>query len=331
MAAPVITDSVIAGAAGTDTVTTGNVVVGGSNRALYVFVGNSDGTPKTVSSVTWNVASPESLTQIHDTTTANFQRVEVWRLIAPTAGTDNVTVTLSGSTTAAIVVVVAVEDIDQSTPNGTVVKATGTGSADSSVAVGSAVGKRALDFIYRFSNDLDVGADQTELENVFQTEASAASSHEAGAATNTFTWGIGGSGTVSNWEWTGVALSLNEVGGGGSSSTTVTPTTGGVVLVGQIPSMNPFTNVRIREVLINNAGSPVANKTGIHLKVWYGGRAAGAPDLSYSDKTTDGDGTTSWSLATGSLVYNQAIFYVADDGGASLSQYTCARMVPTYT
>jgi hypothetical protein len=217
MAAPVITDSVLAGAGGTNTVTTGNLVVGGSNRVLYVFVGNSDGTPQTVSTVTWNVASPESLTQIHDTTTANFQRVEVWRLIAPTAATDNVTVTLSGSTTALIVIAVAVEDIDQATPNAAVVKATGTGSADSSVAVSSATGKLALDFLYRFSATLNVGAGQTQLENAFQTEAAAASSTEAGAATNTFTWDIGGSGTVSNWEWTAVALSLNEVSAGGAT------------------------------------------------------------------------------------------------------------------
>jgi hypothetical protein len=65
--------------------------------------------------------------------------------------------------------------------------------------------------------------------------------------------------------------------------------------------MNPFTNVRIREVLINEAGSPVANQTGIHLLVWYSGFPAGAADLSYSNMTTDPTGTTSWSLATGTL------------------------------
>lgn len=116
-----------------------------------------------------------------------------------------------------------------------------------------------------------------------------------------------------------------------SSESTISPLRGELLMVGQIPGVNSFTNVRIREVLINNAGSPVGGKTGIHLKVWYAGRAVGAPDLSLSDMTTDADGTTSWSIATGSLVLNQAIFYVADDGGASLSQYTCARMIPTYT
>lgn len=217
MAAPVVSDSVAASAAGTNTVTTGNLVIGGSNRVLYVFVGNSDGTPQTVSSVTWNVASPEGLTQVHDTGTTNFIRVEVWRKIAPTAATDNVTVTLAGSTTAVVVVAVAVEDIDQATPNGTIVNTTGTGSGDSSLAVSSAVGKLALDFLYRLTDNASVGAGQTQLESLFQTEGNGSSSTEAGAATNTFTWGIGGGGTVSNWEWTAVAMSLNEVSAGGAT------------------------------------------------------------------------------------------------------------------
>ena len=118
---------------------------------------------------------------------------------------------------------------------------------------------------------------------------------------------------------------------GGGSSTTVTPTTGSAIAAGRQPSANSFTNVRIREVLINEAGSPVGNQTGIHLVVWYGGAPAGVPDLSYSNMTTDANGTTSWSIATGSLLYNQGVFYVAHDGHASMSVYTCARMVPTYS
>jgi len=219
MAAPVISDSVIAGAAGTNTVTTGNLVVGGSNRCIYVFVGNSDGTPKAVSTVTWNVASPESFTKIHDTGTSSFQLVEVWRLIAPSAATDNITVTLAGSTTALIVVAVAVEDIDQTVPNGTIVddqQEPGTDSA-ASINVSSAAGKLILDFIYRFADALNVGAGQTQLENAFQTEAQAASSTEAGAASVTMSWTSLGAGTQFQWAWSMVGLSLNEVSAGGAT------------------------------------------------------------------------------------------------------------------
>jgi hypothetical protein len=129
---------------------------------------------------------------------------------------------------------------------------------------------------------------------------------------------------TTDWEdWSGGDLS--------ATTGTATPTTGAVTIAGNQPSINPFTNVRIREVLINEAGSPVANQTGIHLVVWYGSIPTGAPDLSYSNMTTDPNGTTSWSLATGTLVYNQRIFYVAHDGHASLSVYTCAQMMPTYS
>lgn len=117
----------------------------------------------------------------------------------------------------------------------------------------------------------------------------------------------------------------------GGSSTTITPSVGSALIQGRAPSANPFTNVRIREVFINEAGSPVSNKTGLQLLVWYAGNPVGAPDLSYSNVTTDLAGTMSWSLATGTLIYNQQIFYVSTDGGASLSMYTCARMTPTYS
>jgi hypothetical protein len=117
----------------------------------------------------------------------------------------------------------------------------------------------------------------------------------------------------------------------GAATATATPGVGAVTASGLAPTSNAFTNVRIREVLINEAGSPVANQTGIHLVVWYNGFPIGAPDLSYSNMTTDPTGTTSWSLATGTLIYNQRIFYVAHDGHASLSVYTCAQMQPTYT
>lgn len=126
------------------------------------------------------------------------------------------------------------------------------------------------------------------------------------------------------------ALEIKADAGGGSSAT-AEPSQGTLTLSGLAPTTNAFTNVRIREVLINEAGSPVGNQTGMHLIVWYGGAPSGSPDLSYSDMTTDANGTTSWSIATGSLQYNQGIFFVAHDGHTSMSVYTCARMVPTYS
>lgn len=112
---------------------------------------------------------------------------------------------------------------------------------------------------------------------------------------------------------------------------TALPGVGGLSVTGLAPTPNAFTGVHISEVLINEAGSPVSGRTGIHLMVWYSGFPVGAADLSYTDMTTDANGTASWSLATGSLMYGQRIFYVAHDGHTSLSTFTCAQMRPTYS
>lgn len=118
--------------------------------------------------------------------------------------------------------------------------------------------------------------------------------------------------------------------GAASGPTTLQPAQATLTLAGRAATINNFTTVTIREVMVNEAGSPVANRTGMSLLVWYAGSPSGAPDLSYSALTTDANGTASWSLAPGTLTFGQNIFYVATDGGASLSMYTCARMVPTY-
>lgn len=118
---------------------------------------------------------------------------------------------------------------------------------------------------------------------------------------------------------------------GGGSTGTATPGVGLVTVLGQQPSVNSFTNVRYSEVLINAAGSPVSNRTGLRFTVWYSGQCAGAPDLSYSDMTTGAAGTASYSLASGSLVLGQKVFGVITDGGTSLSSYTCGLLTLNYS
>ena len=120
-----------------------------------------------------------------------------------------------------------------------------------------------------------------------------------------------------------------EGGNLAGSSTTVTPTTGSVVVQGRAPTTSAFTNVRIRDVLVNESGQPVGGAANITLLVWYSGRFGGAPDVSLNGFTTDAAGTASWSIPTGSLAYNQPIAYVAQDS-LSFSNYTCARMIPAY-
>lgn len=127
--------------------------------------------------------------------------------------------------------------------------------------------------------------------------------------------------------WGMVALEIVDSAGG--SSVTKTPTTGNLSLGGLAVLTSAFQFVRIREVLINESGQPIASATNLHLAVWYSGICRGAPDVSLNAQTTDANGTTSWSISTGSLVNGQTIFYVAQDS-LSFSNYTAARMIPSY-
>lgn len=113
------------------------------------------------------------------------------------------------------------------------------------------------------------------------------------------------------------------------AGTTVTPAPASLTLNGRTPATSAFQNVRIRDVLVNESGQAVANAANITLLVWYGGVARGAPDVSLNGQTTDANGSASWSIPTGSLAFNQHIFYVAQDS-VSFSNYTCARMTPSY-
>lgn len=115
-----------------------------------------------------------------------------------------------------------------------------------------------------------------------------------------------------------------------TAGTTVSPSPATITVNGRAATTSAFTNVRIREVLVNNSGQPVGGAANLSLLVWYGGRPIGAPDVSLNGLTTDAAGTTSWSIATGALSYNQSIFYLACGSDSSLSAWTCARMTPSY-
>lgn len=115
-----------------------------------------------------------------------------------------------------------------------------------------------------------------------------------------------------------------------SSAATATPGVGAVTLNGRLPTTSNFSNVRIRDVLVSESGQLVANLSGADLLVWYAGYPIGAPDVSLANMTSDSEGTISWSIPTGTLAFNQAIFYVATSGDTSPSAYTCARVTPSY-
>lgn len=222
MAAPTITDSVIATGTGTS-VTTGNLTIA-SGDVLYVDVLLSDGSPGGMTSVT-SSGGGGALSSIADSTAVqSFLRCHIWRSTSPTAGTVTITATPAASTGEIAVIAVSVAGVDSGTPNGTVVFADGNGTADAaSGSVSSGTDALVLDFHGRFLDgtaSMTAGGAQTILEQAnYNAILSAGASTEAGAATVVTDWTRGGQGTISNWQWVIGALSINGATGGSATLT----------------------------------------------------------------------------------------------------------------
>lgn len=222
MAAPTITDSVIATGTGTS-VTTGNLTIA-SGDVLYVGVILSDGSPGGMTSVT-SSGGGGALSSIADSTVVqSFLRLHIWRSTSPTAGTVTITATPAASTSEIAVIAVSVAGVDSGTPNGTAVFSDGNGTADAaSGSVSSGTDALVLDWHGRFLDgtfSMTAGGAQTILDQAnYNNILSAGSSTEAGAATVVTDWSRNSQGTISSYQWVIGALSINgATGGGGGGS-----------------------------------------------------------------------------------------------------------------
>lgn len=225
MAAPTITDSVIATGGGTS-VTTGNLTIA-SGDVLYVGVILSDGSPGGMTSVT-SSGGGAALSSIADSgVVESFLRLHIWRSTSPSAGTVTITATPAASTGEIGVIAISVAGVDSGTPNGTPVYTNGNGIAIDPVVSGSVSSSTdaiVLDFIGRFQTNVPtVGTGQTLLEGALEPPTgtiilAAASSWKAGATTVTTDWGYNLSGSVSNWQWVIGALSINGASGAAPAS-----------------------------------------------------------------------------------------------------------------
>lgn len=114
------------------------------DRLLVVFVGTLSSA--SVSGITWNGTALTKADAISYSTGTN-PRGELWYLAAPATGTANLVVTMSGSTTAAVVFDFYA-NVDQTTPLGTVAKTSGASGA-SSLAISAGANDLVVDgFVY---------------------------------------------------------------------------------------------------------------------------------------------------------------------------------------
>ena len=175
-----------------------HTVASGSNRALFVTLA-IDGLGAGVNSVTYGGVA---LTQVGRTT--GNHAVEIWRLVNPTVGTGNIVVSL-GATTDIKGGAVTYNGVDQTTPTGTYVGATGTGTT-ASVNVSSTTGSLVLDITNWDNNPsgYTTGSGQSDVWNLTNTGHRGISTTEAGAATVTMSSTV----SASN-QWEIGAVSIN--------------------------------------------------------------------------------------------------------------------------
>jgi hypothetical protein len=129
------------------------LTVSGTNKVMWVLVGNSDSSPATPSGVVWDpTGANESLTQIGTGITyATFGNASLWRRIAPTNVTNGIVRVTWGSAKGERIVGVWVETgIDQTTPNGTVSQGSVNTSTSpiNSTALSTTTGQRVLQFAH---------------------------------------------------------------------------------------------------------------------------------------------------------------------------------------
>ena len=168
---------------------------------MLVGIALNNNQSETVSSVTYNGLA---LTLVGTAASTTNTRVEIWRRIAPSTGTNDVVITFSGNLRyGARAGVMTFTGVHQTTPLGTFAGANGNSVGPVTVNVTSAATDLVFDTVGCASDgstlctSLTVGAGQTQRWNLFALDAGstgeqlrAAGSTEPGAASVTMSWTI---------------------------------------------------------------------------------------------------------------------------------------------
>jgi hypothetical protein len=260
-------------------------------------------------------------------------RLKAWYCKATgswSAGTVTFTPSATEQWTATVIKVLAGE-FDATTPIGAIGTLEGTGEADTAVlspafSAGASDGGGTLVWFPGVNSDTLVTLDSGWTAIVNQDLGAVAHGVAVRDTGVTNAESIAqASWSIDSDAWGSIAFVVRESGTG----TTINPGKATLTLSGLAPTTSAFNSVRIREVLVNASGQAVGNASSITLLVWYSGIFRGAPDVSLNGMTTDANGTTSWSIATGTLAYLDPVAYIAQNS-ISYSHYAAGRMVPSY-
>lgn len=295
----VAVDSVSQGSiSGAASLTISHTVGSGSNRALYVFVTSQNSTDLMSSgTVTYGGTGLGSALQsvVESGNGSNFLRV--FRMTAPPSGTANVVITPSASAYLHAYCV-SLEDVDQTTPEGTIVTNPPGGSATtstspSSVTVTLGTGGMALDMITRrvASSSLTPDGSQTRSGTELTAGAIATSgaSRKSGSGSTTMSWTFASTNNVSH-----LVVPVNATPSADTTPPTLTSAsgTGGLAVCSGSVSTNEG-NGTLYAVATSSATAPTA------AQVKAGNDHTGTAALRAVSQAVVGTGTQ--SVASGAI------------------------------
>jgi len=159
----------------------------GSNRLLVVTAGWRDGGGKwDIDSMTYDGVS---MTKAKDQTGGDASNSEVWYLVNPNTGTNQISMTMNGNPDFGASGAVSFFGVDQDNPLDATGSAQASGNPSTSITT-VANGAMVVDAVYSRNATLSVGANQTQMYNISDpSERSAASYRRFGApGAQTMTW-----------------------------------------------------------------------------------------------------------------------------------------------
>lgn len=137
--------------------------VSGSNRYLFYTVANDHQAGQTISTITY---AGIGLTQLFSQNDGLNGKIEIWGLVAPATGANNIVITWSAQSFTAAGIAASYTGVDQVTPLGTAVGAAGFGTVMS--ATGTLVANDWLIGVFEESNlvpTITAGTERAQQQN----------------------------------------------------------------------------------------------------------------------------------------------------------------------
>ncbi|WFP52110.1 cadherin domain-containing protein [Methylomonas sp. EFPC3] len=288
-------------ATNTTSLTWSHTVSNGTDRALFVEIA-VDGVGASVNSVKYGTADLVRVGR-----TAGNHAVEIWALVNPTVGTNNVVITFGGNTDAAAGAS-TFNGVDQTTPYGTYAGNSGTTGllgGTGSVNVASATGDLVIDVQYwkdALASTAGTGQTSQWTSSSLLSLAKGGSSVEAGASSVT----MSGSSLIAFTDWTIGAVSIKA-----ATAAPVVTTTGTAL------SYTENTSTAVDNA-ITVTDSDSTNLVGATISI-SSGFVSGQDTLAFTNQNGI---TGSWNASTGILTLT---------GNATVANYQTALRSITYT